>query len=79
MATGRAPDDFTDALAAGKDMGYVVALPRVTADVCRAAKALLPSWPATFTALLDTRATAIVRRGVARWVVDQDGAVHLAP
>jgi len=79
VATGRAPDDFTDALAAGKDMGYVVALPRVTADVCRAAKALLPSWPATFTALLDTRATAIVRRGVARWVVDQDGAVHLAP
>ena len=66
-------------LAAGKDWGYVVALPRVTADACRSARDLLPSWPATFTALVDTRATAIVRRGVARWTVDQDGTVHLAP
>src|SRR3989454_2954347 len=73
VATGRAPDDFSAALAGGKDGGYVVALPRVTADVCRSAKDLLPSWPATFTALVDTRPTAIVRRGVTRWTVDQDG------
>ena len=79
VATGRVPDDFSAALAGGKDWGYVVALPRVTADVCRSAKDLLPSWPATFTALVDTRPTAIVRRGVARWTVDQDGTVHLAP
>lgn len=79
VATGRSPDDFSAALDAGRDWGYVVALPRVSADVCRAARELLPSWPATFTALVDTRATAIVRRGVARWVVDQDGTVHLAP
>jgi extracellular solute-binding protein (family 5) len=79
VATGRAPDDFSAALAGGKGWGYVVALPRVTADVCRSAKDLLPSWPATFTALVDTRPTAIVRRGVARWTVDQDGTVHLAP
>ncbi|OLC86336.1 MAG: hypothetical protein DMD38_09505 [Gemmatimonadetes bacterium] len=79
VATGRAPDDFSAALAGGKDWGYVVALPRVTADACRSARDLLPSWPATFTALVDTRATAIVRRGVARWTVDQDGTVHLAP
>jgi hypothetical protein len=79
VATGRAPDDFSAALAGGKDGGYVIALPRVTADVCRSAKDLLPSWPATFTALVDTRPTAIVRRGVARWTVDQDGTVHLAP
>jgi len=79
VATGRAPDDFSAALAGGKDWGYVVALPRVTADVCRSAKDLLPSWPAGFTALVDTRPTAIVRRGVARWTVDQDGTVHLAP
>src|SRR3989442_3230784 len=79
VATGRTPDDFSAALAAGKDWGYVVALPRVPADVCRSAKDLLPSWPATFTALVDTRPTAIVRRGVARWTVDQDGTVHLAP
>ena len=81
VATGRAPDDFSAALAAGKDGGggYVVALPRVTANVCRSAKDLLPTWPASFTALVDTRPTAIVRRGVARWTVDQDGTVHLAP
>jgi len=79
VATGRAPDDFSAALAGGKDGGYVVALPRVTANVCRSAKDLLPTWPASFTALVDTRPTAIVRRGVARWTVDQDGTVHLAP
>jgi hypothetical protein len=79
VAAARAPDDFSDALAGGKDWGYVTALPRVTADVCRSAKQLLPSWPATFTALVDTRPSAIVRRGVARWTVDQDGTVHLAP
>ncbi len=79
VATGRAPDDFTAALAGGKDWGYVVALPRVTADACRSAKDLVPTWPASFTALVDTRPTAIVRRDVARWTVDQDGTVHLAP
>jgi len=79
VATGRDADDFSSALAAGKDWGYVVALPRVTSDPCRVAKASLPAWAATFTALLDTRATAIARRGVARWTVDQDGTVHLAP
>jgi len=79
VATGRAPDDFSAALAGGKDWGYVVALPRVTVDACRAARDLLPSWPATYTALVDTRPTAIVRRGVARWTVDQDGTVHVAP
>jgi len=79
VATGRAPDDFSAALAGGKDWGYVVALPRVTADACRSARDLLPTWPAAFTGLVDTRPTAIVRRGVARWTVDQDGAVHLPP
>jgi hypothetical protein len=79
VATGRDADDFSSALIAGKDLGYVVALPRVTGDLCRTAKALLPPWAATFTALIDTRATAIARRGVARWTVDQDGTVHLAP
>jgi len=79
VATGRAPDDFSAALAGGKDWGYVVALPRVTADACRSARDLLPTWPAAFTALVDTRPTAIVRRGIARWTVDQDGTVHLAP
>lgn len=81
VAAARSPDDFTSALASGKDWGYIVALPRATVDACRAAKDLLPPWggAATITALVDTRPTAIVRRGVARWTVDQDGTVHLAP
>jgi len=79
VAAGRAPDDFAAALTAGKEWGYVLALSRVTADACRSARDLLPSWPASFTALVDTRPTAIVRRGVARWTVEQDGTVHLAP
>ncbi|HYT63708.1 MAG TPA: ABC transporter substrate-binding protein [Gemmatimonadales bacterium] len=75
----RAPDDLSAAVAGGKEWGYVVALPRITTDPCRAAKDLLPSWAATITALVDTRATAIARRGVARWTVDLDGTAHLAP
>lgn len=78
VATPRGADDFNDALQGGKDWGYIVALPRIVADPCRAARDLLPQWSATFTALVDTRATAIVRRGVARWIVDRDGTVHLA-
>ena len=74
----RPPEDLSAAVAGGKDWGYVVALPRVTTDPCRAAKDLLPSWAATVTALVDTRATAIVRKGVSQWTVDQDGTVHLA-
>jgi hypothetical protein len=79
VATPRAPDDLSAALLAGRDWGYVVALPRVPADPCRAARMLLPEWAATITALVDTRPTAIVRRGVARWTVDRDGTLHLAP
>src|SRR6266513_147696 len=78
VATGRSGDDFSDARMSGRDWGYIVALPRVPADPCRAARDLLPPWAATLTALVDTRPTAIVRRGVARWTVDQDGTVHLA-
>ncbi|HWC72937.1 MAG TPA: ABC transporter substrate-binding protein [Gemmatimonadales bacterium] len=79
VATARSADDLGDAVMAGKDWGYIVALPRIAPDPCRVAKELLPTWPATITALVDTRPTAIVRRGVARWTVDQDGTVHLAP
>jgi hypothetical protein len=79
VALPRAADDLGAAVASGKDWGYIVALPRVAYDPCRSAQELLPSWPATITALIDTRPTAIVRRGVARWMVDQDATVHLAP
>jgi len=79
VATARSGDDLSAAVATGKDWGYVVALPRATADPCRAAKDLLPQWAVTYTALVDTRPTAIVRRGKARWTVDRDGTIHLAP
>ena len=79
VATARSSDDLSDALMSGKDWGYIVALPRAPADPCRTARDLLPAWAATFTALVDTRATAIVRRGGARWTVDYDGTIHLAP
>ncbi len=79
VATARGSDDLGDAVTSGRDWGYIVALPRVAPDPCRVAQQLLPTWPATITALVDTRPTAIVRRGVARWTVDQDGTVHLAP
>lgn len=79
VAVARAPGEFATALAAGRDWGYIVALPRSVADPCRAARDLLPTWDATLTALVDTRAEAIIRRGVARWVVGRDGIVTLAP
>jgi hypothetical protein len=79
VAVARTNEDFDAALATGRDWGYIVALPRIVADPCRVARDLLPGWSATLTALVDTRATAIVRRGVARWALDQDGTVHLLP
>jgi hypothetical protein len=79
VAVARTNEEFDAALTTGRDWGYIVALPRVVADPCRVAKDQLPGWAATITALVDTRATAIVRRGVARWALDQDGTVHLLP
>ena len=79
VAVARGGEEFQDAIAAGKDWGYIVAMPRVAFDPCRSAKDLLPNWAATVTALVDTRGSAIVRRGRARWALDQDGTVHLAP
>src|SRR5205823_4051926 len=77
VATVRPAAALGPAISPARASGYVVALPALTPHVCRTAKDLLPAWSATFTALIDTRATAIVRRGIARWVVDQDATVHL--
>jgi len=49
------------------------------ADPCRAARDLLPPWSSMVAPLVDTRARAVVRRGVTGWVVDWDGTVRLAP
>jgi hypothetical protein len=78
VAAGLAPADFARALAAGSSAGYILALPRAVPDPCRAARDLLPPWPVSVAPLVETRARAVVRRGVSRWVVDGDGTVHLA-
>ena len=78
-AAGLAPTAFARALSTGTEAGYVVALPRQVADPCRAARDLLPLWSSMVAPLVDTRARAVVRRGVSGWVVDWDGTVRLAP
>ena len=78
-AGGLAPADFANALKGGTAAGYVLALPRAVPEPCRAARDLLPPWPASVAPLVETRARAVVRRGVSRWVMDGDGTVHLAP
>ena len=78
-AVGSAPADFARSLAAGTAVGYVLALPRSVPEACRAARDLLPPWPVAVAPLVETRARAVVRRGVSRWAVDGDGTVHLAP
>ncbi len=79
VAAGLAPADFAKALVGGTAAAYVVALPRTVPDPCRAARDLLPPWPVSVAPLVETRARAVVRRGVSRWVVDGDGTVYLAP
>jgi predicted trehalose synthase len=79
VAAGLAPADFAKALNDGTAAGYVLALPRVVPEQCRAARDLLPAWPASVARLVETRARAVVRRGVSRWGMDGDGTVHLTP
>jgi hypothetical protein len=79
VAAGLPPADFAKALAGGTATGYVLALPRAVPDPCRAARDLLPPWPVSVAPLVETRARAVVRRGVARWVVGGDGTLYLAP
>ena len=79
VAAGLAPADFAKALGAGTGAGYVLALPRAVPEPCRAARDLLPPWPVSVAPLVETRARAVVRRGVSRWGMDGDGTVHLAP
>ena len=78
-AAGLGPAEFSRSLTGGAGAGYVVALPRTVPDACRAARDLLPPWPAAVAPLVETRARAVVRRGISRWVVDGDGTLHIVP
>jgi len=57
----------------------VLALPRTVPEACRAARELLPPWPAAVAPLVETRARAVVRRSMSRWAVDADGTLHFVP
>jgi len=79
-AAGLGPSDFSRSLSEGAAAGYVLALPRAVPDKCRAARDLLPPWPAAVAPLVETRGRAAIRRGGApRWAMDGDGTVHLVP
>jgi hypothetical protein len=78
-AAGLGPTEFSRSLTGGAGAGYVLALPRTVPEACRAARDLLPPWPAAVAPLVETRARAVVRRGMSRWAVDADGTLHFVP
>ena len=65
---------MAEALRGGFGRAYVVAVPRTALVPCRE----VAGWPAgsTLIPLIDTRMSAIVRRGVPRLTVDFDGALR---
>jgi hypothetical protein len=67
--------DLPGSLEAGRERGYVLALPRRASVPCRE----LASWPsgASVLPLVDTRLTAIVDRDLPRVTVDWDGALRI--
>ena len=71
------PAELTAALRDRTERAYVIAVPRASLAPCRAGSA----WPvgASIQPLIDTRATAIVRRGSPPLTVDWDGTVRALP
>ena len=78
-AAGLGQAEFSRSLTGGAGAGYVLALPRTVPEACRAARDLLPPWPAAVAPLVETRARAVVRRGKSRWAVDGDGTLRFVP
>jgi extracellular solute-binding protein (family 5) len=70
-----APADFAAALGREAERAYVVPTPRHTLSPCRESA----GWPvpAFIQPLIDTRATAIVRRGASPLSVDWDGTIRV--
>jgi hypothetical protein len=71
------PAEFTAAVRDRTERGYVVPAPRTSLAPCRDASA----WPVgtSIQPLVETRATAIVRRGSPPLTVDWDGTVRVLP
>lgn len=74
LARGAAPSDLSDRARAGSDRAYVLPLPRNALIPCRelagmpAGAAILP--------LVDTRSSAVLRRGSPPLTVEWDGAIR---
>jgi hypothetical protein len=74
-ATGLSDRAFAAALREQGDLGYIVALPRQVSEPCRRSQALPHG--AWIQPLIDTRARAIVRKGVPPLTVEWDGTLRL--
>jgi hypothetical protein len=77
MATRGLPDRaMAEAIRGGYGRAYVLAVARTALVPCRE----IAGWPAgsTLIPLIDTRMSAIVRRGVPRLTVQLDGSLRLA-
>jgi len=81
VAAALGPIEFDGALHAGRDVGYVFALPRAAYQPCRAAAELhgKTPWldPGTIVPLVDTRGRLVIRSGAPALAVDWDGTVRL--
>lgn len=85
VAAGLGRDAFATALRRGGDAGYIIAIDRVRAADCGATRGLLEAMPwarlhgtgPAILPLVDTRATAIARRGVPGLKVDGTGTVFI--
>ena len=73
-AAGLSDSGFVEAYQSGRYSGYVMALPRQVAAPCYRSRRLLPG--AVIVPLIDTRATAIMRRGSPPVTVSWDGDVR---
>ena len=74
-AAGLNPTEFAAALRSQRDRGYVLDLPRQAAAPCHELAALPEG--VSILALIDTRASAIVRRGAPALSVDWDGTLRV--
>ena len=73
---GLRPDSLAPALGLGSERAYVIAAPRHALIPCRESAA----WPAhaTVIPLVETRPSAVIRRGAPPLVVEWDGTLRLA-
>lgn len=83
-AAGLAPNAFQSALVSGGEMAYVMSLPRMTLDRCRAINELFAGAPwigarGAITPLIDTRLRAVVSRGRLNLAYTWDSTIAIVP